>query len=196
MTAFRIFVSARSGKWYCRLCCAASLATVILGPSSAIAAEVEESQGGYPSFLSRVTIEPSLFTRHTRHDAFFNDNNWSGIAEVALGRHTAVVAGDFINSYDRNTTFAAFSWLPINFEFSHLKIDAGGLIGADLNGGYRPHNHMNPFLGALRINIMGNRFDDEKFGILNRVGLGITIIPAPSGRSTAINLALRYRLGS
>src|SRR5215467_14445290 len=105
MTAYRIFVSARSGKWHCRLRCAASLAILIAGASSAIAAEVEESQGGHPSFLSRITIETSLFTQHTRHDAFFNDNNWSGIAEVALSRDTAVVAGDFINSYNRNTAF-------------------------------------------------------------------------------------------
>jgi hypothetical protein len=193
MTAYRIFAGARSGKWYWRLCRVASLAIVVLGPSSAIAAE-EESQGGYPSFLSRITIEVPLFTRHTPDDQSFNDHNWGGIAEVALGYHAAVVAGDYMNSYNRKTIFAGFSWLPINFEFSHVKIDAGGLIAADINGGYKPFNNMNPLLGAFLINIMGNPFG-EKFEALNRVGLGITIIPpAPRGGSTAINLSLRYKL--
>jgi len=197
MTAYRIFVSGRSGKWYCRLCCAASLATFILGPSSAIAAEIEESQGGYPSFLSRITIETSLFTHHTRHDAFYNDSNWSGVAEIALGRHMAISAGSFMNSYKRNTTFTGFSWLPIDFEFSHLKIEMGGMIAADLNGGYRGFNGMDPFLGAVLIKVMGNRFDDPRFETLNRLGVGITLIPAnPKGGSTAINLSLRYRLGN
>ena len=199
MTACRIFARARSGKWYWRLCYAASLAIVISGPSSAIAGDAgeAESQGGYPSFLSRITIEAPLFTRHTSHDELFNDYNWGSFAEVALGYHMAVGAGDFINSYNRNTIFADFSWLPINFEFSHVKIDAGGLIAADLNGGYRPFNSMNPFLGAFVIKIMGNRFGHNKFEILNRVGIGITIIPpAMRAGSTGINLALRYKLGS
>jgi hypothetical protein len=196
MTTSRIFASARSGKWYWRLCWAASLAIIILGPSSAIAAEVEESQGGYTSFLSRITIEVPLFTRHAPYDELFNDHNWSTVAEVALGRRTAFVTGDFINSYNRNTIFAGFSWLPINFEFSHAKIDAGGLIAADLNGGYRHFNKLDPLLGAFLINITGNRFDSGNFGFLNRVGMGITIIPPdPHGGSTAINFALRYKLG-
>ena len=194
--AYGISARARSGKWYWRLCCATGLAIVILGPSSAIAGEAE-SQGRYPSFLSRVAIEVPLFTRHTPHDERFNDQNWSAFAEVALGHHMAVVAGDFINSYNRNTIFAGFSWLPINFEFSHVKIDAGGLIAADLNGGYRPFNDMHPFLGAFLIKLIGTRFEDKEFEILNRLGVGITIIPPnPSGGSTAINLALRYRLAS
>ena len=189
MIAYGVSARARRGCW--RLCCAAGLAIVILGPSSAIAGEAE-TQGGYPSFLSRVSIEVPLFTRHFPHDERFNDHNWGASVEVALGHHMAVVAGDYICSYDRNTLFAAFSWLPINFEFSHVKIDAGGLIGADLNGGYRRHNDMEPFLGAFVIKVMGNNFED---GILNRLGVGITIIPPnPHGGSTAVNLALRYTL--
>ena len=191
MIAYGVSARARRGKWCWRLCCAAGLAIVILGPSSAIAGEAE-TQGGYPSFLSRVSIEVPLFTRHFPHDERFNDHNWGASVEVALGHHMAVVAGDYICSYDRNTLFAAFSWLPINFEFSHVKIDAGGLIGADLNGGYRRHNDMEPFLGAFVIKVMGNNFED---GILNRLGVGITIIPPnPHGGSTAVNLALRYTL--
>ena len=104
----------------------------------------------------------------------------------------AVVAGDYICSYNRNTIFAAFSWLPLNFEFSHVKIDAGGLIGVDLNGGYRHFNSMEPFLGAFVINLRGNNFENK---FLNRLGVGITIIPPnPRAGSTAVNLALRYTL--
>lgn len=192
MIAYGIFGRARSGKWRLRLCCAAGITIVSLGPSNASASEAE-SQDGYPSLLSRISIEVPLFTRHFPHDEWFNDHNWGASIEVALGYHMALVAGDFICSYNRNTLFSGFSWLPINFEFSHVKIDAGGLIGADLNGGYRGHNELEPFLGAFVIKVMGNNFEDKEFGILNRLGVGITIIPPnPRGGSTAVNLALRY----
>jgi len=172
----------------------AALAIAILASSSAMAGEAE-LQGSYPSFLSRVTIEVPLFTLHTPHDEWFNDNNRGALAEIALGRHMAISAGSFMNSYKRNTTFAGFSWLPINFEFSHVTIDMGGMIAADLNGGYKGFNGMDPFLGAVLIKF-GSHFDDPRFETLNRMGVGITVIPAnPNGGSTAINLSLRYRLG-
>ena len=191
MIAFGIAARASGGKWRSRLCCAAGLAIVILGSSRAIAGEAE-SKDPYPSFLSRISIEVPLFTRHFPHDQLFNDHNWGASVEVALGYNLAVVAGDYICSYNRNTLFAAVSWLPIQFEFSHVKIGAGGLIGADLNGGYRHHNEMEPFLGAFVIKVMGNNFENK---ILNRLGVGITVIPPnPHGGSTAVNVALRYTL--
>ena len=173
-----------------------ALAIVISASSSAMASEAD-LQGSYPSFLSRLTIEVPLFTRHAPHDGWFNDHNEGALVEFALGRHFSLTAGNFMNSYNRNTTIAGVSWLPLNFEFSHLRIDVGGIVAADLNGGYKHVNAMHPFLGAFEIKLMGNRFDDTRFETLNRVGLGITIIPpSPKNGSTAINLALLYRLGS
>ena len=195
MNACGVSARARGGKSRSRLCCAAGLAILILGPSSAIAGAAE-SQREYPSFLSRFTIEVPLFTRHTPHDEWFNDHNQGALVEFALGRHMYLSAGNFMNSYKRNTTFAGFSWLPINVEFSHLKIDMGGMIAADLNGGYKGFNDLHPLLGAFVIKLAGNRFEGTRFETLNRMGLGITIIPPnPKHGSTAINLSLRYRLG-
>ena len=172
-----------------------ALAIIIIGQSPAMASDVEV-QGSYPSFLSRITIELPLFTRHAPHDGWFNDHNQGALAEFALGPHFAITAGNFMNSYNRNTTIAGVSWLPLNFEFSHLRIDVGGIVAADLNGGYKRVNTMHPFLGAFEIKLMGGGFDDTRFETLNRVGLGITIVPpSPKNGSTAINLGLRYRLG-
>lgn len=196
MAAYGVPAGARNGKWCWRLCCAVGITITIFGPSGATAKEAE-SQSSYSSFLSRITIEVPLFTRHAPHDDWFNDNNRGALAEIALGRHMAISAGSFMNSYKRNTTFTGFSWLPIDFAFSHLKIEMGGMIAADLNGGYKGFNGMDPFLGAVLIKVMGNRFDDPRFETLNRLGVGITLIPAnPKGGSTAINLSLRYRLGN
>lgn len=171
-----------------------ALAILILVPSRAMAGEAE-LQGSYSSFLSRLTIEVPFFTRHAPHDGWFNDHNQGAFAEFALGRNMYITAGNFMNSYNRSTTIAGFEWLPVNFELSRLKIDMGGIVGADLNGGYKGFNDMHPLVGAFVIKLMGSRF--EHFETLNRVGLGITIIPpSPKNGSTAINFALRYRLGS
>jgi hypothetical protein len=47
--------------------------------------------------------------------------------------------------------------VPIDFEFSHLKIEMGGMIAADLNGGYRASTY-DTVPGSVLIKVMGNRF--------------------------------------
>ncbi len=168
---------------------------VILGficfviPINGLAAELVR----YESFLSRVTVDVPVFTRHQPHNEAFNNHNWGAFVDVALTEHWSAVAGDFINSYKRDTIFAGVAWMPIDFDISKLNTRAGFMAGVDLNGGYRPFNDLNPFLGAISIRFTGTGFENDFF---NRVGVAIKVIPPdPSGGSTAINFALSYRLG-
>lgn len=184
----------RAGPRCCMVCRATStIALTVLLTTGAMAGE-ETPPEANSSFLSRVTIVVPVFTRHIPHDKWFNDHNWGAFVDVALNRQLSVVMGDFINSYKRNTLFAGISYMPINLEFSKVKIDLGGMLALDINGGYRPFNDLNPLLGVFSIKVTGTHFEDTKFAILNRLGIAITIFPNTSGGSTALNFALTYKL--
>lgn len=147
------------------------------------------------SFLSRITVNVPFFTRHIPHNGRYNNDNWGGWLDVALDRQWSVVGGGFVNSYSRDTLFAGIGYMPINLEFSKIKIDAGGMIGLDLNGGYKGFNKVDPLLGAFSMKIGGADFSDPDYDFLNRLGLAITVIPpAGSHGSSAVNLALTFRL--
>jgi hypothetical protein len=78
------------------------------------------------SFLSRMTIGIPFFTQHYPDDRDFNDHNWGGFLFL---RSTIIFRWPeeiFVNSYKRNTAFAAVSVTPWNID-----------VGLDLNGGYR-----------------------------------------------------------
>lgn len=142
------------------------------------------------SFWSRVTVEVPLVTRHFPNDKGFNDHNWGGWVDVAVNSWVSVDAGDFINSYRRNTAFAAVGLNSPSATFSHVKLWGEGLIGADLNAGYRGYNSVDPFLGAVQLRLTGANFDSN-LAFLNRLGVAVTVIP--SAPDFPINLALTYR---
>jgi hypothetical protein len=166
------------------LACVLALA-LLCGPAAA-------GENGDQGFLSRITLAVPLFTRHMPNDKAFNDDNWGAFALFALDDDLFVTAGDFINSYKRNTAFAALTWLPLGFDAANVRFDFGGTLGVDLNGGYKRYSSFDPLIGALNIKI-GAR--DIEPGLLNRLGLLVTVIPpADSHGSTAANLALTFRL--
>lgn len=147
------------------------------------------------SFLSRMTIAVPLFTRHYPDNRDFNDNTWGGVLFYDLDNHFSLTGGDFINSYRRNTAFAGLSVVPWNFSLSGVQIDPGFIVAADLNGGYKGHDSLNPLLGALTLKISGKYFDDPQYQFLNRFGLLTTVIPGfGNGSSTAVDFALTFRL--
>lgn len=172
------------------------LAASGLAVAYATGATAQEAQpAADDGFWSRITIAAPVFTRHYPHDSEFNDNNWGGFAFYAFTDQLYFAGGDFINSYKKNTAFIAVAYLPLNLSFSRINIDAGGMLGVDLNGGYKGYNSLDPALGALIIKFSGNYFDAPDYQFLNRAGLLLTVIPGVSGgTSTAFDLALTYRL--
>jgi hypothetical protein len=149
------------------------------------------------SFLSRVTVEVPVYTRHIPNDAGFNDHNWGAFINVDVAKSRAlgnaelsIDGGVFNNSYSKNTAFLAgeITWTPIIT--NNLKIDIGPMLGLDLNGGYKGYSDVDPLLGAIQVRVSGTDFapDNE---LLNHLGTAITIMP---GQETAINFALTVRL--
>lgn len=168
---------------------------VFLSPAAGVLAQGAPGDGDYSSFWSRVTLEAPVYTHHFPNDALFNDHNWGGFVDVAVTRQWSIVGGDFDNSYRRNTAFLAASYEPIEFTWSKMRLDIGGLAGVDLNGGYRHFNRLEPLLGAVNLRLSGHGLDPTRYGPLARAGLLATIIPPdPHGGSTAVNLAVTYRL--
>lgn len=165
------------------------LASLAHGHAAAQTTGTAEQQ----SFWSRVTLEAPVFTRHTPHDSAFNDQNWGLLADVALTPHWSLVGGAFRNSYRRNTAIAAVSWEPVSVRIAQARLAAGALAAIDLNGGYRPYNTADPFLGAFNLRLTHADPDPER--PLTRLGLLVTVIPpAPKHGATAVNVALTYRL--
>jgi hypothetical protein len=144
------------------------------------------------SFLSRITILAPVYTRHLPHDRGFNEHNWGGFAEIRLVDDISLIGGEFINSYSRETVLAGVTFLPFHLEASHVRVDLGGEIGADLNGGYKGFNKWDPLFGTLAVRFSGTGFQDQP--LLNHLGLAVSIIPPLDGPVTAINLAVTLRL--
>lgn len=156
-------------------------------------AEDAQARGQDDSFWSRVTVELPAYTHHIPHDAFFNDQNWGAFVDYRLTRQWSLVGGDFKNSYSRNTAFAAVAWTPIQVDVSAVRVGLGAIAGVDLNGGYRGFNQYEPLLGALTLRLSAAH--PEPGNLLNRFGLLTTVIPpAAKNGSTAINVAVTYRL--
>ena len=155
----------------------------------------QEARGSDETFMSHITVAAPFFTHHFPKDGDFNDHNWGGVIFYALGPDISLAAGDFSNSYRRNTAFAGVSFTPWNLDLSAVQLSPGALVGVDLSGGYRGFDPMDPLLAAATIKISTAPFFDPHFQFLNRVGLLVTIIPGlGSHRSTASNLALTIRL--
>ncbi|THD81958.1 MAG: hypothetical protein E7812_03895 [Phenylobacterium sp.] len=171
---------------------AASLAVLLAAPA-AFAQEAPGPAPADPSFWSRVTVEVPAYTHHVPHDDEFNDRNTGLFVDYALTPSWSLVGGDFENSYRRNTAFAAVSWEPLTAHVAGLRLAAGGMVGLDLNGGYRGFNEAEPLLGAVNLRLTAANPDADA---LHRLGLLLTVIPAApgGGGATAFNLAVTYRL--
>jgi len=154
-----------------------------------------QTTSGDDDLFSRITVAVPFLTHHFPHDEDFNDNNWGGYIFGQVIGQFYLAAGDFTNSYKRNTAFVGAAWLPLDLNFSRIDIDAGGMVGVDLNGGYKGYNTLDPAIGALIVKLNGHYTDDPDYQFVNRAGLLVTIIPGVGDNtSTAINLALTYRL--
>ena len=149
------------------------------------------------SFLSRITIEVPVYTRHVPTDAGFNDHNWGVFIDVDLAKSSmlgnadfSIVGGDFRNSYYNNTAFLGgeVTWTPIRTD--NLRFEIGPILAADLNGGYKGYNAPDPLLAAIQIKVSGTDFSAEN-ELLNHLGAAITFLPQ---NNTAINFALTVRL--
>jgi hypothetical protein len=179
-----------------RIVICAAIALAALAAGRARADEAQPDAAG-ASFWSRVTLEVPFLTRHIPDTNGFDDDNWGGLVDVALTRHWSVVGGDYINSFRRNTAFAAVSYTPMSFDVGRLRIAPDVMLGLDLNGGYRGVSSVDPLLGAVQLKLTRAHPGNTRWTVLDRLGLAITLIP-PSLKekgSVPVNLALTYRFG-
>jgi hypothetical protein len=139
-----------------------------------------------------VTLAVPVATRHTPNNRDFNNENWGLLADVALNERWSLVGGGFRNSYGRNTVLAGVAWQPLSARVGDARLRLGGMVGVDLNGGYRRFNSADPLIGAFNVRLTAAEPDARP---LSRLGLLLTIIPpAPENGSTAFNLAVTYKL--
>lgn len=145
-----------------------------------------------PDFWSRVTLAVPVATVHTPHNSDFNNENWGLLADVAINDRWSVVGGGFRNSYGRNTALAGVAWQPLSARVGAARLRFGGMVGADLNGGYKRFNSVDPLIAAFNVRLSAAEPDERP---LSRLGLLLTVIPpAPRDGATAFNLAVTYKL--
>ena len=168
------------------------LVAIALSWAAGNTARADDAAGTDESFLSRITILAPVYTRHLPYDHGYNTHNWGGFVEFRLFDGVSLVGGEFINSYHRDTALAGITVLPLNFELSHLRVDVGGQIGADLNEGYKGYNKWDPLFGTLTARFSGTGFENSPF--LNHLGLAVSVIPPLDGAVTALNVAITLRL--
>lgn len=183
-----------------RAAATAILTSVVLAASAAGEAHAADAQTDPPSgsFWSRVTLEVPVLTRHIPHRDDLNNGDWGAFVDVALTKHWSIVGGDFINSFNKNTAFAAVSYTPLRFDFGKVRIAPDVMVGLDLNGGYKGDSQVDPLMGAVQIKFTAADLDGPRYALLRRLGLALTLIP-PSlqkGGAMPVNLALTYRFGS
>lgn len=142
----------------------------------------------------RITLEAPLVTRHVPHDKGYDDHNWGLWVDVEPIKHFSLLGGYFINSERRDTAFAGIAYTPFYFELPNAELDAFVAIAADLNGGYKGFNKLDPLLGAVSIRLIGRHFDGTPLEFLNNLGVAITAVPPVNGPVTAINLAVTYTI--
>jgi hypothetical protein len=176
------------------LIAAAAVIAVSAWTSSAMADDVQPA-ATRGSLWDRITLDAPLLTHHFPNDSRFNDHNWGLFVEFTVHHNVSFVAGDFTNSFRRNTAFIAVAYMPTLFDSYHIKINGGGMLGLDLNDGYKGHNYFEPAMSGFGFKIHGNHFEDRRLRFLNRTGVLITVFPPGGpGTSTAVNAALSYRL--
>ena len=154
--------------------------------SGAGAEKVSPPDGG-SSLLSRITIQVPIYTRHIPQNAGFNDHNWGVLVEARLDPDWSIIAGEFRNSYYRDTAIAASRYSIFVCDYSSIRVDTGVMLGFDLNSGYQGYNGVDPLLGALSIKITGN----SEHELLDGTGVAFTIRP---GKIVMANGALAFGL--
>ena len=175
----------------------AILASAVLAAAAPARAAGALADAPDDTFWSRVTLEVPVLTQHIPHRADLDNGDWGALVDVAVTRHWSVVGGDFINSFHRNTVFAAVSYTPVRFDLGKLRIAPGAMVGLDLNGGYRGFSQVDPLLAAVQIKLGAGDLAGPRYAFLERLGLAFTFIPPNMQRGGAmpVNLALTYRLG-
>jgi len=168
------------------------LTQAILAPMLAIGAAAQEQSDDL--LFPRLTIEAPLVTRHVPHDEGYDDHNWGAFVDLDVVKHFGLTGGYFINSFRRDTAFAGVTFTPFYIELPNAELDAFAAIAADLNGGYKGYNKLDPLLGAVSIRLTGTHFDDTPLQFLNNLGVAVTVIPPVNGPITAINLAVTYTI--
>ncbi len=173
------------------LVCVLALTALLCGSARAADAQT----GG--SFWSRVTLVVPVYTHHFPDAGGFDDRNWGAFVDVALDGRWSVVAGDYVNSFHRNTAFAGVSFSPVSVDLGKVRLTPGVLAGVDLSGGYRGRNPVEPLLGAFELHLTGQGFEGAPDRILNRAGVALILFPGGMNHRGAIpvSLAVSYRLG-
>ncbi len=153
--------------------CAALLLAILFGAPAA-AAEPEE-----PGL--QVWINPGMFSRHTKQDRDYREDNYGlGIDVFFTPRH-GVLAGSFLNSNDERSHYLGYHWRPLQLPIGRLRLSAG--LAFALIDGYSDVRDGKAF--PIMLPALSTEY--------RRIGAHLIFIPHPK-HASAIALQVRLRV--
>ena len=99
-------------------------AGVVFGALLALAAAYSNKAQAADAWLTA-----TIASYHTRRTVDHNERNWGLGFEYSLSDRWRVSAGDYRNSYYRNTTYAGIMWLPVHEGALRAGVMVGGATG-------------------------------------------------------------------
>jgi hypothetical protein len=143
--------------------------------SSASAADVEPSR--------QVWLNPGFFSWHFDRTQDFRHDNWGVGVEVVLAPDHAVMAGNYINSDEERSRYAAYQWRPLHWRPYDIDISAG--IALSVLDGYPRMNNGGWFMALLPLLAVEGK----------RVGVNFSVVPTIKDKvDGAVVLQIKLRV--
>ena len=115
--------------------------------------------------VQQVWLNPGFFSWHFNRSLDLREDNWGIGVEVAFAPDHAVMAGNFINSDNDRSNYAAYLWRPLHWRPYGIDVHAGIALGAF--DGYQRVNSGGWFVAPLPLLAAEGRY----------LGLNLTIVP-------------------
>lgn len=134
-------------------------------------------------FIQQVWLNPGFFSWHFNRSLDLREDNWGFGVEVAFAPDHAAMAGNFINSENDRSNYAAYLWRPLHWRPYGIDVHAGIAVGAF--DGYQRVNNGGWFVAPLPLLAVEGRY----------LGLNLTVVPTIEDKvNGAIVIQIKLRV--
>lgn len=157
--------------------CASAALCIVLGAGTARAESKQDET------FPQVWLNPGIYSHHFDSDKGLRNNNAGFGAEVRLAGDHGVMAGNFINSNGRRSSYAGYQWRPLHWQWAGLEL--GAAVAVSAFDGYPNYRDGAWFVAPLpMLTIEGRRF-----------GANLSVIPTVANRfDGAIAIQVKMRI--
>ena len=134
-------------------------------------------------FIQQVWLNPGFFSFHFNRSLDLREDNWGFGVEMVFTPDHAAIAGNFINSENNRSNYAAYLWRPLHWKPYGVDVHAG--IALSAFDGYPKVNSGGWFIAPLPLLAVEGRY----------VGLNLSVVPTIEDRvNGAIVIQFKLRV--